>query len=257
MTSRQSYKTDAVLLRSIPYGESDRIVTFFTEAHGKVRGMAKGARRSRKRFVNALENFSCGQLMFSRRSREGLAWIEAHDVQNHFPGIRADIDKTLTASYFVELVDAFTLEGKKNGELFGHLRDFLDYLDAGRPAEGIIRIFELRLLKHLGYEPVLDRCVGCRTLLEEMEQIFFDPREGGIRCGKCAPRNGELHAMMPGTVKILLLGKEMETAALHQLVFSGAALRESRKALTAFLRHLLGRELKSLNVLNEIKRMAI
>jgi DNA repair protein RecO (recombination protein O) len=257
MTPKQSYKTDHILLRSIPYGESDRIVTFFTQEYGKVKGMAKGARRSRKRFVNALENFSCGQLMFSRKNREGLAWIEACDVRNHFPGIRADMDKTLTASYFIELVDAFTLEGKKNEGLFSLLLDFLHHLDGGSSSEGLVRIFELRLLKHLGYEPVLDRCVGCRTRLEEMGRIFFDPLEGGIRCGACAPPTRNLYSMMQGTVKTLLLGKETETARLHRLVFSGAALMESRKALTAFIHHLLGKELRSLNVLNEIKRMAI
>lgn len=257
MTSKQNYKTDAILLRSIDYGESDRIVTFFSADFGKIRGIAKGARRSRKRFVNALENFSCGQLMFSRRSREGLALIEACDVRNHFPGIREDIEKTLTASYFIELVDAFTLEGKQSEELFRLLYAFLDFLDVGSASEGMIRIFELRLLKLLGYDPVLDRCMGCKTLLEEMDRILFDPVEGGIRCRKCDLRGRDIYSMMPGTVKLLVLGKNMETGRLHQLVFSETALKESRNALNAFIQHILGKELKSLNVLNEIKRMAI
>ncbi len=257
MTSKQNYKTDAILLRSIDYGESDRIVTFFSADFGKIRGIAKGARRSRKRFVNALENFSCGQLMFSRRSREGLALIEACDVRNHFPGIREDIEKTLTASYFIELVDAFTLEGKQSEELFRLLYAFLDFLNVRSASEGIVRIFELRLLKLLGYDPVLDRCMGCKTLLAEMDRIFFDPVEGGIRCRKCGLRGRDVYSMMPGTVKLLVLGKNIETGRLHQLVFSETALQESRNALNAFIQHILGKEMKSLNVLNEIKRMAI
>jgi DNA repair protein RecO (recombination protein O) len=257
MTSRQNYRTDAVLLRAIDYGEADRIATFFTSDFGKVRGIAKGARRSRIRFVNALENFSCGQLLFSRRSGEGLALIEACDVRNHFPGIREDIEKTLTASYFIELVDAFTLEGKKNEELFKLLQAFLDFLNVRSTSEGIVRIFELRLLKLLGYDPVLDRCMGCKTLLAEMDRIFFDPVEGGIRCWKCGLHGKVVYSMMPGTVKLLVLGKNTETDRLHRLVFSETALNESRKALNAFIQHLIGRELKSLNVLNEIKRMAI
>jgi len=121
----------------------------------------------------------------------------------------------------------------------------------------MIRIFELRLLKLLGYDPVLDRCMGCKTLLEEMDRILFDPVEGGIQCRKCGLRGRDVYSMMPGTVKLLVLGKNMETGRLHQLVFSETALKESRNALNAFIQHILGKELKSLNVLNEIKRMAI
>ena len=57
MNKRTSHKTEAIVLRCLDYGESDRIVTFYTRDYGKLRGIAKGARRSRKRFANALELF--------------------------------------------------------------------------------------------------------------------------------------------------------------------------------------------------------
>lgn len=257
MISRTTYKAAGLVLRSLDYGESDRIVTFFTDGFGKVKAIAKGARRSRKRFANALEHFSLGRIVFSRRGREELALLEACDAVHHFSDIRTDLERTLTASYLIELIDAFTLEGKKNEELFTLLRAFLEILDAGNSTEGMVRIFELRLLRLLGYEPVLDRCAVCRTDPGEMKGIWFDPLEGGIRCGRCVQRGRELFPMMPGTVRILALGRTVEPEQLHQIIFSDASLRESRKALGAFIRHLLGKELKSLNVLNEIKRMAI
>lgn len=257
MASRTNHKTRAIILRSIDYGESDRIVTFFTDEFGKVKGIAKGARRSKKRFANALENFSQTLIVFSRRSPEGLALIEACDVGNHHPGIRTDLEKMLTAAYLAEVIDQFTLEGKKNEKLFRLLEDFLDLLEAGPLWEGVVRIFELRLLRILGYEPALDRCVGCKTPVGEMKQIFFDPRDGGLRCGDCAPRVREVYPLSAGTVKTLLLGRDTETGRLSRIVFSAQAHEESRQALTSFIRHLLGRELKSLNVLNEIKRMAL
>lgn len=245
------------MLRSLDYGESDRIVTFFTDGFGKVKAIAKGARRSRKRFANALENFSLGRIVFSRRGREELALLEACDAVQHFPDVRADLERTLTASYLIELVDAFTLEGKKNEGLFALLNTFLGILNAGNSSEGMVRIFELRLLGVLGYEPVLDRCSGCGTDPGEMKGIWFDPLEGGIRCGECVQRGRELYQLMPGTVRTLALGRSVEPERLHRIIFSEASLKESRKAIGAFIRHLLGKELKSLNVLNEIKRMAI
>lgn len=55
MKARTQYRTEAIVLRLLDYGESDRIVTFYTAGFGKLRGIARGARRSRKRFANALE----------------------------------------------------------------------------------------------------------------------------------------------------------------------------------------------------------
>lgn len=257
MSARASHKADAILLRSINYGESDRIVTFFTDEYGKVVGIAKGARRSQKRFANALESFSLVRLMFSRRNREGLALIEACEVGCHYPGIRTDLEKTLTATYLVELVDHFTLEGKSQAAVFRILKDYLDVMEGGKTSEGFVRIFELQLLRLLGYEPVMDRCITCGTRLEDMAAILFDPLEGGIRCQACDPGVRAVYPLMPGTVKLLLLGKTMSVDRLGRLVFSQTAAAESRKALAAFIQHLLGRELKSLNVLNEIKRMAL
>ena len=65
MKPRISCKSEAIVLRSIDYGESDRIVTFYTADFGKVKGIAKGAKRSSKRFANTLESFSRLQLLFS------------------------------------------------------------------------------------------------------------------------------------------------------------------------------------------------
>jgi DNA repair protein RecO (recombination protein O) len=69
MTARTSHKTEAIVLRRFDYGESDWIVTFYTSDFGKIRGIAKGARRSQKRFANTLELFSCSHILFSGGAR--------------------------------------------------------------------------------------------------------------------------------------------------------------------------------------------
>ena len=69
--------TPAIVLRTWPFGESDKIVSFLTESHGKLTGIAKGAKRSRKRFVNSLEPFSLVNLRFQDRAHSNLAFIVA------------------------------------------------------------------------------------------------------------------------------------------------------------------------------------
>ena len=253
--SRQIYKTEGIVLRSLAYGESDLIMTFFTDEFGKLKGIAKGARRSKKRFVNALDLFSRSDIVFSRKGAEGLALIESCDVREHYQGIRADLEGTLVATYFVDLVDQFSLEFKKDRGLFQELNDFLGLVSSGNSSETLIRVFELRVLKHAGYEPVMDRCITCRREVHTITSPRFSAREGGIFCDACASGKPETLAASCGTFRTLILGKDMELTKLSRLLLSGKAETESRVILTQFIQHLLGKELKSFRVLCDIRKI--
>ncbi len=255
--ARPLHRTEAIVLRLLDYGESDRIVTFITTGFGKIRGIAKGARRSRKRFANALEPFCRSTILFSRRSSEGLALIESSDVISHFPSIRADLERTLMASYLIDLTEQFTPEEKKNEPVFALLADFLGLIEAGPVTEAILRFFEIRILKLSGYEPVLDRCQICKAPLSGGSCYRFDPAAGGIACGSCTPRGPDALPLSLGTIRTLLMGREMAVDKLGRLLLTGPSAEEGRRMMTLFIRHLLGRELKSLHVLNDIRRLGL
>ncbi len=239
------------------YGEADRIVTFYTSGFGKLRGIAKGARRSRKRFANALEPFSCSRLLFSRRGADSLALIEGSDVTCHFSTIRTDLEKTMTASCLIDLTDQFTQEDKKNEPLFRLLYDFLQLLEAGSEAESLLRFFEIRLLKLSGYDPVLDHCLACKTLVRQETSYRFNAADGGLLCGDCRPETPDAIPVSLGTIRTLMLGRELPVNRLGRLLLSVQAAEESRRLLGHFIQHLLGRELKSVHVLNDIRRLGI
>jgi DNA repair protein RecO (recombination protein O) len=257
MKSKTTHKTPAIVLRTLDYGESDRIVTFYTADFGKIKGIAKGARRSTKRFANTLEPFSFSTIIFSNRGDATLAFLEGSDIIDHYPAIRSDLEKTLLASYLVDLADQFTLEGKVNEKLFDLIKDFLKLIDEGQASESLMRFFEMRLLKHSGYEPVLDRCTVCRKPLDDLTVCRFSFRSGGIHCHSCFNDSFDCLPVSLGTVKSLLLGKDIDLPKIHRLALSPQAAEESRRLLTGFIRHLLGKELKSAHVLNEIRRLGI
>lgn len=255
--TRTQQQTEAIVLQVIDYGESDRIVTFCTADFGKIRGIAKGARRSRKRFANALEPFSCSRVQFSRRGPDSLALIEGCDVLSHFPGIRADLEKTLAASYLIDLTDQFTPEDKKNEASFLLLHDFLRCLDGTAMTDALLRFFEIRLLRISGYDPVLNHCLCCKTPIGKQAAYRFDAAKGGLTCDVCGPINRDAIPVSLGTIRTLLLGREMEIGRLGRLLLSDQSADESRRLLAHFIRHILGRELKSVHVLNEIRRLGI
>jgi len=257
MNTRAAHKSPAIVLYCLDYGESDRIVTFYTSDFGKIRGIAKGARRSKKRFSNALEPFSHGNVLFYKKGRGTLAFIEGFDIIDHYMNIREELEKTLISSYLIEVVDKFTPEGKKNAELFHLLRDFLGLINIENYLEALIRFFEIRLLKITGYEPVLDRCMICKKPVNEKVSYHFVINDGGLRCDACCRDNSSSLDVSVGTIKTLLLGKEIDVDRITRIILSDQIAKESKNILISLICHLIGKEIKSLRVLNEIREIGI
>jgi DNA repair protein RecO (recombination protein O) len=175
----------AVIFRWRAYGESDKIVTFLTRDFGKLTGIAKGARRSRRRFVNSLEPLARVQIHFRQRPVSSLAFLESSDLL-HPPGDLTEPVRFAYASYLAELTDQFTGEEEPVPELYALLDEALSVL-AARPACGaFLRAFEIRLLSRAGYEPQFDQCSACRRALPTHQPSFLDLRQGTILCAKCA-----------------------------------------------------------------------
>lgn len=258
MNTRRQHRTVAIVLRSIDYGESDRIVTFATADFGKLRGIAKGARRSTKRFSNTLETLSCSEVLFSRKGYDGLGLIESCHIIQHYQSIRDDLDKSLTASTMLELVEQFSAEGRENDGIFHTLRGFLDLLAESRKAtEGLYPFFAIRLLGHAGYAPVLDRCALCRASLTEENAYRFSSVKGGVLCRTCGKDLPEALPISLGTIRTLILSRNLALEKLGRLNVSSRISMESEQLLHRFIVHLLGRELKTQHVISEIRKMGI
>ena len=254
MSARETHKTAGFVLRSLQYGESDLIVTFYTREFSKIKGIAKGAKRSRKRFANVFEPFSLTQIIFSRRNRDSLAFIDACDILDHFAAIRMDLEKTLTASYFIDLAEHFSPEGKRNDGVFALLLDFLPLLTRENVSEPIIRFFEMRLLKAAGFEPELAACVRCKTPVANGSPYYFFPKEGGIFCTACARPQRYDQSISAGAVRTLLLGKDMDLEKMKMISMTESLASESRSILCGFISYVLGREVQSLKVLEQVRR---
>jgi DNA repair protein RecO (recombination protein O) len=259
MIVKNNFKTQGIVLRTIDYAESDRIVSFITEDQGKITGIAKGARKSQKRFANALEPFTCLSIVFSQKKGGKMAFIEEAAIVDHYPDIRGDLEKTLTASYFMDLIDQFILEEKRNPDLFHFICNFLCVLEKEKYTENMVRFFELRFLRMAGYEPVLDRCTTCNKPVQTNLLYSFIPATGGIRCRPCLECQGAGDGIpvSVGSIRTLLLGKDADPTFLNRIFMTEQCAQECQRILNRFIRYLLGKELKSLTVLNDVRRMGL
>jgi len=248
------HKTPAVVLRSMPYGESDQIVTLYTLAFGKIKGIAKGAKRSRKRFGNTLEICSYITATFFEKETADLVRLSHSELVRSFEGLRGDITKLAWASYLIELVNALTAERIKNRGLFRLLIVFLNFINRGNLKEEIQRVFEVRLLSLLGYQPQFNHCTRCQKGLSG-ERFFFSAREGGVLCPSCAAHLPDLLPVSLGTIKTLLLAQSIPLEKVGRISFSPQSLKESQAVLSLFLQQYLGKELKSQKFLEQISRI--
>src|SRR5437762_3399433 len=127
-----SHVTPAIVLRARSFGESDKIVSFLTENHGKITGIAKGAKRSRRRFVNSLEPFSLVELRFQDRPHGSLVFVLASDLLCGFRNLVSSLEKIVYASYMVEITDGLIGERDENPLVFQHLKSGLHFLENNR-----------------------------------------------------------------------------------------------------------------------------
>ena len=257
MLSKTTLKTNGIVLRTVDYLESDRIVILLTEDMGKITGIAKGARKSRVRFANVLEPFTCLSIILSQKKGSRMAFIEEATSIHHYPAIRADLEKTLTASYFMELIDQFLWEEKPSVNIFHLTCEYLTLMEKNQGGKSFVRFFELHFLRLLGYDPVIDRCTICASPLQSFSSCGFSPSSGGILCSKCIEQRNttDIIPTSVGAIRTLLLGKNSSPHIMERITMTEQCAYECHHVLYSFIRHLLGKELKSLSILREIQKM--
>jgi DNA repair protein RecO (recombination protein O) len=128
---------------------------------------------------------------------------------------------------------------------------FLDLIDRGFLKEEIQRVFEVRFLSHLGYQPQFHHCTRCQKALSG-EKFFFSARQGGVLCPSCTANLPDLVPVSLGTIKTLLLAQSIPLEKVGRISFSPQSLKESQAILTLFLQQYLRKELKSKKFLEQI-----
>jgi len=249
------FTTNAIVIHSFNYGESDKIVTFFTEDFGKLKGIAKGARRSKKRFQNALDIFSHLRLVFFDRDGLGLARVQGCDILSSFPEIRENLRKIIYGNYFLEIVSEMAGERAAHPEAFHLILSFLEALEEGEPMEEHLRTFEIRMLSIFGYRPNLKRCFLCKRdweALRETPSVFFSLERGALLCGGCQRPEDLLIPLSLGTARLIEGISETELSRIHRFRFTDQALSETEQLLPRFISYQLGKELKSLKAMGTI-----
>jgi DNA repair protein RecO (recombination protein O) len=210
------YTADALILRTYPFGESDRLVVFLTRDRGKKRGVAKHARQSRRRFGGALEPMTCGQVTYMERERRELVFL-SHVEPTRSPLAAVSAEALGHAGYFAELLDEWAPEADPNEMLYRLGASAVEALATGVPVDPLARYFEYWLLRLQGvYRPDPRASAAARAFLAAV--------------AACSPR------------------------ALAGLAVPADALREVEAAHRQLIEAHLEKDLRSSRVLRDLRR---
>lgn len=254
---RSSQTTPAIVLRARPYGESDKIVSFLTEDFGKLTGIAKGALRSRRRFVNSLEPFSLVNLRFQDRAHGNLAFLIGADLLFGLRQLASSLERISYAAYLVEITDGLISEREENLAVFQHLRDGLRYLEEIGSSLRFLTYYELKLLHLAGYRPALDVCQRCgqERSQTQLGQWHFSPADGGVLCDSCSRLRREVLPLGHLAANMLSTLQTDSHDLGNRVLLPASVIREMRAVLLRFIQYQMDREIKSAAFLNQFSAL--
>jgi len=244
--------TPAIVLRARDYAESDRIVTLLTRDFGKLSGIAKSAKASRRRYERKLEPFSCVTLFFKRRPLGQLVFItRAERGEMAHPAVEDDLGKIALGSYMLELADALTTEEAEAAHAYEVLTDALAALGQGQASAALRYAYELKMLRAAGFGLEFGRCRLCNNVADANgSAVYFVVSRGGIVCMRCRPEAPEgavrLDAASAAALARLSVGSFDEAAS--QIPGSGPGTL----AVARFLASILDRKLRSTDFLDRV-----
>ena len=233
------YRDQGVVLRTIKLGEADRIITFVTQAHGKVRAVAKGVRKTKSRFGSRLEPLTHVALQMYE-GRGDLDTVTQAETIDTFRPVREDLDRMTRATAMLEAIDQVAQEREPSPRLYQMLVGGLRALSAHN-SPILVPAFFWKLLSLEGFHPVLDMCAACGS---DDELVGFDLSLGGALCRSC--RRG--HGLSADALALLrrVLGGDLARVLTEPR--SPAVAELDRLAVVA-LEHHLERRLRSLHTL--------
>ena len=245
----RSYTTEAVVLRSIRFGEADRVLHLYTSERGRIGAVAKGVRKTTSRFGGRLEPLSHVELVLHQGSGElqtitGVQLLRTHDAT------RTDYYRLSAGLIGAEAMLRLFPEQEQNERAFTALTRFLDLLDetphaADRPSlDPLALAFQLKLLWLSGYLPHLTSCAECGA--DDGTLVGYSPRAGGAVCRTCAHAAEALALSGEGItgIEALLASPLADAAALG---LGERATRDALRVVTASYEYNGGFRLKTLS----------
>jgi DNA repair protein RecO (recombination protein O) len=183
------HQSDSIILKTYPLGEADRIVAFFSRDHGKLRGVANGARKMKNRFGASLEPLAHSRIQFFDKENRDLVRIQSTELLDSPMKLFEDYDRAVCAGHLVELIDRFLPEREPQDAVFRLARMTVRALEQGCSIEFASCYFDVWMLRLAGVLPDLFVCSTCLKRLQADDERFLAPGLQAVICSDCDHRS--------------------------------------------------------------------
>jgi DNA repair protein RecO (recombination protein O) len=249
------FRTLAVILRRQDFGEADRLLTLLTPEHGKLRAIAKGARKPLGRKSGHVELFALVDMLIAR-GRE-LHIVSQAETREPFLRLREDLVRGTYANHLGELLDRFTAEQDASRAEFDLLVLALGWLCEDVDPRLVARYYELALLRLAGFAPALHTCAIGQEPLEPRDQ-FFSPADGGVVCPE--HHTGLNRRGTPLSLTAFKTLRYLQTRpwdAVKTLQISAPLHLEMERLMLSYITYLLEQRLQSVEFLKRLRRESL
>ena len=250
----RQFRTPAIILSRRDFGESDRLLTVFTPEHGKLRVIAKGARKPKARISGHVELFARSDCLIHRG--RSLHILSQAELIEPYLGLREDLGRGAYANYVAELLDRFTTdEDISQAPLFALLEATLSRIAEAHDPQLATRFYELRLLDLVGFMPETSECVRSRAELLPESQ-FFSYDEGGVvsRAAAEDDRAGLVELDVASLKLLRFLQRSADYARLSSLRLSVRQHAALERILLGYITHVLESKLQSVAFIRRLRR---
>ncbi|PEA56413.1 DNA repair protein RecO [Bacillus pseudomycoides] len=245
-------KIEGIVIRTIDYGETNKIVTIFSRELGKVSAMARGAKKPKSRLASISQLLTHGHFLIQMGS--GLGTLQQGEIISSMREIREDLFLTAYASFIVELTDKATEEKKHNPYLFEMLYQTLHYMSEGVDPEILALIYQTKMLPVLGLNPYFDTCAICH---QSTDFVAFSIREGGFLCKYHAEQDPYRISISEAIHKLLRLFYHFDLARLGSVSVKAETKKQMRIVLNMYYDEYCGIYLKSRRFLDQLDKFQI
>ncbi|ANE48942.1 DNA recombination protein RecO [Paenibacillus swuensis] len=246
------YKVEGIVIRSMDYGEGNKIITIYSKTHGKIGIMAKGAKKLKSRHAGVSQLFTYGEFMFYKTS--GLGSLNQGEILTAHHKIRGDLHLAAYAAYLVEMVDRMVEDTEASEFLFEQLKAALDAFEEGKDPQIIVRMFEMKMLHFSGVAPVLDACVHCGR---DEPPFSLSPGMGGLLCRLCRLRDPRGISVTEGTVKLLNVFQQVDLRRLGNITVKHETRLQLKQCMRAYMDIHVSIPFRSLHFLDQMDKYDI
>ncbi len=246
------FRESAFVLRRWDVGESDQVLTLLTRGRGRIRAVAKGSKRSRRRFGGLLAPFLLLEVeCFESQHREWVR-IDSCTLLRAYSRICEDLDRLVLGCCLLEIVEKVVPESQEEQAFFDLLSWGFEWLHGHQDAGALLAVFLLKTLTQVGVQPQFALCVRCRRRLQPRGLFGFSMPQGGAVCGSCARSVPVTRRVSVATLSMLQAWLPRPLDAAFYEEDSPGLVREAEDLLAAFLAYHTGKELRSLRVLRRV-----